>query len=89
MKKIAFITGATSGIGKACAETFAEKGYNLILCGRRSERLSLLQQELIKKYAVEILCSSFDVQNQSEVTNAILSIPDKWKKIDCSFGYEN
>jgi NADP-dependent 3-hydroxy acid dehydrogenase YdfG len=82
MKKIAFITGATSGIGKACAETFAEQGYNLILCGRRSERLSILQQELIKKYAVEILCSSFDVQNQSEVTNAILSIPDEWKKID-------
>jgi NADP-dependent 3-hydroxy acid dehydrogenase YdfG len=82
MKKIAFITGATSGIGKACAETFAEKGYNLILCGRRSERLSQLKEELISKFSVQILCSSFDVQNQSEVSNAIISIPDVWKKID-------
>lgn len=82
MKKIAFITGATSGIGKACAETFAEQGYNLILCGRRSERLSQLKEELISKFSIQILCSSFDVQNQSEVTNAILSIPDEWKNID-------
>jgi 3-hydroxy acid dehydrogenase/malonic semialdehyde reductase len=82
MKKIAFITGATSGIGKACAKTFAEQGYNLILCGRRSERLSQLKEELISKFPIQILCSSFDVQNQSEVTNAILSIPDEWKNID-------
>lgn len=82
MNKIAFITGATSGIGKACAKTFAEHGYHLILCGRRPERLSLLQQELTEKYSIKILCSSFDVQNQSEVIKAILSIPDKWKKID-------
>jgi NADP-dependent 3-hydroxy acid dehydrogenase YdfG len=82
MKKIAFITGATSGIGKACADTFAEQGYNLILCGRRSERLSQLKEELISKFSIQILCSSFDVQNQSEVTNAILSIPDEWKNID-------
>jgi NADP-dependent 3-hydroxy acid dehydrogenase YdfG len=82
MKKIAFITGATSGIGKACAETFAEQGYNLILCGRRLDRLSQLKEELISKFSIQILCSSFDVQNQSEVTNAILSIPDEWKNID-------
>ena len=82
MKKIAFITGATSGIGKACAETFAEQGYNLILCGRRLDRLSQLKEELISKFSIQILCSSFDVQYQSEVTNAILSIPDEWKNID-------
>ena len=49
MNKIAFITGASSGIGKASAEAFAEAGFDLILCGRRAERLSTLKAQLEKK----------------------------------------
>ena len=82
MKKIAFITGATSGIGKACANTLAEVGYNLILCGRRYDRLIELQKELNQQYHIDVHCLTFDVQRQSEVEKAIHEIPEDWKTID-------
>jgi 3-hydroxy acid dehydrogenase/malonic semialdehyde reductase len=75
-----FITGATSGIGRACAELFSEKGYALILTGRRSERLVELQEEIQEKSNVPIEILSFDVRNAEETKNAIHSLQEKVKK---------
>lgn len=78
--KTIFITGATSGIGKATAETFAKQGYRLIICGRRKEVLEQLQIELSN--ITEVYSLVFDVRNQEEVENAIRSLPEEWKNID-------
>ena len=78
--KTIFITGATSGIGKACAELFAKQGNRLIICGRRKEILEELKQKLSTLTAVYTL--SFDVRNQQDVQNAIDSLPADWKNID-------
>ena len=78
--KTIFITGATSGIGKATAETFAKQGYKLIICGRRKEVLEQLQIELSN--ITEVYSLVFDVRNQEEVENAINSLPEEWKNID-------
>ena len=80
MKKTAFITGATSGIGKATAEIFAKNDIRLILCGRRLERLELLQKELSKTTDVCIL--NFDVSDKYAVFKAVASLPEDYKKID-------
>lgn len=80
MNKTAFITGATSGIGKATAEIFAKKNIRLILCGRRVERLKELQKELSKLTEVTIL--QFDVSKRTEVETAISSLPENFKQID-------
>jgi len=82
MKKIVFITGATSGIGKAIAEKFAMHGHDLIITGRRKERLEELSPELSSKYNVGILSLCFDVRKFSEVEKAIDSLPEHWKAID-------
>ena len=82
MKNIAFITGATAGIGKAVAEKLAQLDFNLILTGRRKERLVLLQSELTTKYAVEVLILNFDVRNKKEANKQIDSLAQKWQKID-------
>jgi NADP-dependent 3-hydroxy acid dehydrogenase YdfG len=81
MHKIALITGATAGIGKACAEKFAAGGYHLILTGRREERLQALKQQL-ESATIEVITLCFDVQVRSEVFNAIEQLPEKWKNID-------
>ncbi len=80
MRKIALITGATSGIGKATAQLLAENSYNLILCGRRQERLTELLSELSAKTEVKVLC--FDVRDNEKVKEMISSLPDQWKNID-------
>lgn len=77
---IAFITGATSGIGLATAKIFAENNIDLILCGRRTERLQELQKELSQKVKVEIL--SFDVSKREEVQKAVDSLPKEFQNID-------
>lgn len=82
MKRIIFITGATSGIGEACAQKFAANGDNLIINGRRKERLEELKNKLQKKYAVDILCVPFDVQQKEAVFSAINDLPEQWKPID-------
>lgn len=78
MKKTIFITGATSGIGKSTAYLFASKGYQLILTGRRGDRLQEIKLELEKDYnsIVQTLC--FDVRNKEEVNAAIASIDQKF-----------
>lgn len=79
---IAFITGATAGIGKATAELFAKNGYNIIITGRRKERLNEFSSEIRSKYKVDVLCLNFDVRKLNEVETAVNSIPDNWKKIN-------
>ncbi len=80
MNKIALITGATSGIGKATARAFASENIDLILCGRRKELLLELAAELSKKVSVTTL--SFDVRDKTEVFKQIESLPQEFKKID-------
>jgi 3-hydroxy acid dehydrogenase/malonic semialdehyde reductase len=80
--KIVFITGATAGFGEACAYKFASHGYDLIINGRRRERLQALADELEKKYNVAVLQLPFDVQQEKEVLGSINNIPANWKAID-------
>jgi len=80
MERTAFITGATSGIGKATAIIFAQNKIRLILCGRRAERLAVLQTELSKLTEVSTL--QFDVSKRAEVETAINSLPENFKKVD-------
>lgn len=80
-KKIALVTGATSGIGRATALVLAQLGYNIIATGRRQQRLQDLQREISNKGA-EILTLKFDVRDQVAVKEALNTLPDKWKKID-------
>jgi NADP-dependent 3-hydroxy acid dehydrogenase YdfG len=82
MTKIAFITGATSGIGKASAHIFAKNNYNFIITGRRKERLDEIANYLSDKYAVEVLSLNFDVRNREEVESAVNSLDGAWKNID-------
>lgn len=79
---IVFITGATSGFGKACAEKFASQGYDVIINGRRQDRLSALCNSLEKRYNMAAFTLPFDVRNEQEVFTAIDSLPAEWKKID-------
>jgi 3-hydroxy acid dehydrogenase / malonic semialdehyde reductase len=82
MPKIVFITGATAGFGEACAYKFAANGYDLIINGRRTDRLQILADALEKKYNVAVLQLPFDVQKEKEVFESIHNIPDDWKAID-------
>lgn len=82
MDKVVFITGATSGFGKACAEKFAANGYNVIINSRRSQVLDQLKDEIEGKFGVKALSLPFDVQNKEEVFAAIASLPDEWTAID-------
>lgn len=79
-KRIALITGATSGIGEATARSLAAHNFKLILCGRRRDRLQKLETEL-QQYT-EVTTLSFEVRNQREVMSSIASLPDAWKSID-------
>ena len=80
--KIVFITGATSGIGKACAEAFAKEGANLILCARREKLLKTLSDELTQKNRIKIFSSKVDVRNKNEVDKFVESFPEEFKKVD-------
>jgi 3-hydroxy acid dehydrogenase / malonic semialdehyde reductase len=82
MSKITFITGATSGFGKACAEKFASNGYNCILNGRRQDRLDELCSSLEKKFGISAKALPFDVRDQAAVFDAIASLPTEWQRID-------
>lgn len=78
MSKIAFVTGATSGIGWATAEYLAEAGYDLVICGRRAGRL----KELADKVSVKTHALIFDVRDKEAAFEAIESLPAEWKAID-------
>jgi NADP-dependent 3-hydroxy acid dehydrogenase YdfG len=81
MKKIVFITGATSGIGLGCARKFAANGDKLILTGRNTTRLSEISSEL-KAQGTEVVTLKFDVRDREAAQKAIESLPAEWTKID-------
>jgi 3-hydroxy acid dehydrogenase / malonic semialdehyde reductase len=80
--KITFITGASAGIGKACAEVFAKEKSNLILTARRIERLKSLGKKLEKDYGINVKYIQLDVRNYNQVEDVINSLDNIWKKID-------
>src|ERR1700744_2881599 len=82
MAKIVLITGATSGIGESCAHLFAREKFNLILTGRREDRLEKLAKKLNSKYNVEVAVSSFDVRDREQVGASLDALPAKWKKVN-------
>ena len=79
MNKVILITGATAGIGKACAEKFAAHKHDLILTGRRKERLDSLAVELNNKFGIEVLTAAFDIRKRAEVEHFAESLSEDWK----------
>jgi len=82
MNKIALITGATAGFGEAIANTFAKNNFDLIITGRRTERLEKLKTSLESEFQVKVLTLSFDVRDQSAVKINLNSLPKEWQSID-------
>lgn len=82
MESIVLITGATSGIGEACARRFAKEGFSLILTGRNEAKLIELKNTLETEHKVSVLPLSFDVRNRQEAVNKIENLPNEWKNID-------
>lgn len=78
MKKIAIVTGATSGIGRACADKFLNAGYRVIVTGRRAEVLS----EAFDRYGKDCLQLVFDVRDRQAALEAVASLPEEWSSID-------
>lgn len=81
MKKIALITGATSGIGEAAALKMAGNGFGVIITGRRQDRLNLLKAKL-EEAGSHVLTLCFDVRNEEEVNGGLESLPPEWQDID-------
>ena len=79
---IALVTGATSGIGKSTAEIFAKNGYNIIITGRREERLAEFKQHLEAAYKVKVQALCFDIRKLREVEKAVNGLPSEFKAID-------
>ena len=79
---IAFITGATAGIGKSTAVEFAKHGYNLVITGRRQDRLTELKAELEKTHQIKVIDLCFDVREEMQVNKAINALPVDFKNID-------
>lgn len=82
MNKTILITGATSGFGKAIAETFAAAKWNCIITGRRKDRLEALADTLRIHHGIEVLPLAFDVQNRQEVFDALSNLPEAWQSVD-------
>jgi 3-hydroxy acid dehydrogenase / malonic semialdehyde reductase len=80
--KVVFITGASSGIGKACAEVFAKEKSNLIISARRIDRLKTLAKILEKRNGIRVKCIQLDVRDYDQVKKAVDSLDKNWKKID-------
>ena len=80
-KKIVMVTGATSGIGEACSRKFASGGYNVIITGRRGEKLDALRREL-ESMGAEVLAMQFDVRERESARKAVDFLKGKWAKID-------
>ena len=77
--KIALVTGASSGIGRATAKEFAKLGYNLIITGRRKARLQEIKEKLSYKYGVDVKVLAFDIGNSTAAEKAFNSLPKEWR----------
>ena len=82
MSKIALITGATAGIGEACAKLLAKQGYSLLLAGRRTERLVHIKNEISERSDIKVEILTLDVRNKTEVENSLHALPGEWKAVD-------
>ena len=82
MGKILLVTGATAGFGEAIAHEFAANQYNIIITGRRQDRLGIVKADLEKKYGVKVLALNFDVRKQEEVKKHLGNLPTEWQSID-------
>ncbi len=82
MSRIVLVTGATAGIGEATAELFAQEGWDVIITGRRAERLQLLQKKIESKYGNRCLSLCFDVRDQAAVNQQISTLDVNWRDID-------
>ncbi|MCZ4693991.1 SDR family NAD(P)-dependent oxidoreductase [Ancylomarina euxinus] len=82
MNKIALITGASAGIGEACALKLAENGFDLIIAGRREKNIKNLSKKIQDTYGKEVFNLCLDVRNYKEVEKTINDLPEKWKNID-------
>ena len=82
MNRIALITGATAGIGEATAKILGKNNFDLILTGRRKERLEQLSKSLEKENDCKTLVLAFDIRNKKDTDKAFDSLPDEWKQID-------
>jgi 3-hydroxy acid dehydrogenase / malonic semialdehyde reductase len=82
MSKIILITGASSGFGKATATKFAAGGWNVIITGRRKEKLEVLAKALEANYGIKTLCLSFDVQDKKAVFDNLQNLPTEWQAIN-------
>ena len=82
MKKTALITGATAGIGEATARLLAKNNFNLIVTGRRKDRLEDLRNSILKDSDAEVVTMNFDIRNPEETEIAIKKLPVEWQKID-------
>ena len=82
MAKTIMITGATSGFGKATAIRFAKDGFNIIITGRRKDKLNELEKELLSFGKIKVLSLIFDVRKREEVASVIGNLPAEWKTID-------
>ncbi len=80
--KIALITGATAGIGEACANLYAENGFNIIITGRREERLSKIKKDLEEQFKIQVITLNFDVSEKNEVAKCLNNLPSEFKKVD-------
>jgi len=81
-EKIVLITGASNGIGKACAEGFAKEGAHLILCGRNAERLQSVANALTKNHYIKVLPLIFDITHAQSIEEALTSLTPEWQNID-------
>lgn len=82
MNKLALITGATAGFGKASAQKFAANQYDLIITGRRENLLQNLKKELEQSYGIEVLALVFDVRDRAAATSILSKLPSRWQAID-------
>ena len=82
MSKIALITGASSGIGAACARKFAQNGYTLLLNARSNDKLQSIKTDLQSSYGVDVVLLPFDVRDRQAAANAIQSLPEEYQSID-------
>ena len=82
MSRVVLVTGATSGIGEATARALAEKGYKLIITGRRAERLEALKGELEERFGANVCVANFDVRERAQCEAALEALPEEFAQID-------